>query len=226
MHDALKLLFPPRCVTCQSPGTFHCSGCNKEWNRKFVNYIDGVPIYSAALYSHSVAHILMRAKEDNDRRARAVLIDAMSKLIPVNASLIPIPSSRDSLRRRGFDHALLLARGLDPKAEQILEVRRKIADQTALSHEDRHANLHGAYWAGNLYLPRTVLIDDVVTTGSSIREALRALREAKISPIAVVTAGLATHPIPNTIGPRTTGGTVEYFGQDSSRRRRSGSQTS
>ena len=223
MHEALQLLFPPRCVTCQSPGAFHCALCNQEWNGRFVNSVDGIPVFSSALYSHSVAHILMRAKEDNDKRAREVLVKAIARHVPHSSTLIPIPSSKESLRRRGFDHALLLAKGIDARAEQILEIRRKIEDQTALSHDERFQNLHGAYRAGNFYIPRAVLIDDVVTTGSSIREALRALREAKISPIAVVTAGLATHPIPNTIGPRTTGGTVESFGQDSSRRRRSSS---
>lgn len=143
----------------------------------------------------------MRAKEDNDKRAREILATAIRRFIPINATVAPIPSSESSIRRRGYDHSLLLARMIDRSAQHLLHVNRKIADQTQLTHAERHANLKGAYSAGNYFFPRVVLIDDVITSGSSIREAIRALREVKITPEAVISAGLATHPIPNTITP-------------------------
>ena len=194
------------------------------WQGHYRNSIEGVAVHSSVLYNHSVAHILMRAKEDNDRNARKVIVDSVRKFIPPRSTIVPIPSSPESLRRRGFDHSLLLARAIDPRAEHVLKIIRRIEDQTELSHEERYKNLHRAYVAGNYFLPRVVLLDDVITTGSSIREALRALREVKIAPIAVISAGLASHPIPNTISHLTTGRTVGDFGQDSSRRRRSSSK--
>ena len=199
MNEAIHLLFPPRCITCGRNNFFHCPTCQIEWQRSYKNRIENIPVFSAALYSHSAGHILVRAKEDNDKRARAIIAQSMRRFIPPGSTVVPIPSSEQSIRRRGFDHSLLLARQLDPRAISFLRVKRRVKDQTALSHRERFENIHGAFEAGNFFLPRVVLVDDVITTGSTVMEAIRALREVKIAPLAVISAGLATHPIPNTI---------------------------
>lgn len=104
--------------------------------------------------------------------------------------LVPVPSARRAVRRRGEDvvaalaraaAARLRARGLDVVAAPVLRLRRRVRDQAGLDAAARSANLagacgvrRGARVAGRL----CVVVDDVVTTGASVAEAARALSAA------------------------------------------------
>jgi predicted amidophosphoribosyltransferase len=79
--------------------------------------------------------------------------------------------------------------------QELLVVNRKVADQTNLNREQRERNVQGAYAVtktsdlaeqADLYL-----IDDLLTTGSSVREGIRALRQAGLRPTGVLTAGVS-----------------------------------
>jgi ComF family protein len=170
--------------------------------------IDGTPLISSAFYSPSISQIVLRAKENNDSRARRVIANQIALHIPQQSIIVPIPSSASNNRRRGYDHSFLLAKEVakltDGIAWQGLSVTRRIKDQAKLSHGERFTNLTGSYrlTAGNAFYPRIVLIDDLVTTGASMREAIRAMRSQKGSEsrlIQAVSACIATHHLPNTI---------------------------
>lgn len=106
--------------------------------------------------------------------------------------VVPVPSARPALRRRGFDALLVLARlavlgartaGADVTLAPLLRQVRRPADQAGLGSAQRLANLDGALGvraqcAGLLAGSRVVIVDDVVTTGATAREAARALRAA------------------------------------------------
>jgi predicted amidophosphoribosyltransferase len=110
--------------------------------------------------------------------------------------LVPIPSAARAVRRRGFDATASIAR----LAARRLRVRypmtvrlaltqgRRVADQAGLPAAARQENLFGAF---RLCKPITtgaaVLVDDLVTTGSSLTEAARALRAARISILGAAT---------------------------------------
>jgi len=99
--------------------------------------------------------------------------------------LVPVPSSSAAIRDRGFDSTLAMsrhaARTLKPRmrirARRLLRQARPVRDQAGLSADERAANLRGALRVvGKQLGPPVILIDDVVTTGSSLSEAARALR--------------------------------------------------
>jgi predicted amidophosphoribosyltransferase len=85
------------------------------------------------------------------------------------------------MRRRGFDHAELLAAelsaGLGLPCRRLLDRRGIPLDQAALSASERRANLAGAFQA-DLSPREVVLVDDVVTTGATAEACARALRAA------------------------------------------------
>ena len=92
-----------------------------------------------------------------------------------------VPGRARDIRRRGFDHAEVLARlvardlGLD--CAGLLLRRGRQEDQTQLTAPQRARNLRGAFVAHSG--PAEVLIvDDVVTTGSTLTSSGRALRAA------------------------------------------------
>ncbi|MBW9209110.1 ComF family protein [Mumia sp. zg.B21] len=111
--------------------------------------------------------------------------------------LVPVPSRRQAVRARGFDAGAQLARatasalrrqGVRARADPVLRVGR-IADQAGLGAAERAANLAGAYRVRRPVVggAAVVVTDDVVTTGASVGEAVRALTAAGSRPVAVAT---------------------------------------
>ena len=99
--------------------------------------------------------------------------------------LLPMPLSAQRLQERGFNQAQLLARALSPtKIDSGLLLRiRDTVHQTGLDRAMRMRNLRGAFAveplrADVLRGKRVVLVDDVMTSGATLREAAAALRRA------------------------------------------------
>ena len=104
--------------------------------------------------------------------------------------IIPLPLSAQRLQTRGFNQAWELASALarqsatpaQADARLLLRMRHTQA-QTELRREDRLANVKGAFQVDPLRVPSlqgraVVLVDDVMTSGASVFEAARTLREA------------------------------------------------
>ena len=101
--------------------------------------------------------------------------------LPEGCVLVGLPSAASATRKRGFVPAELfaerLARRRSLQSAHALVFARKIADQASLSKADREANLAGSMLAKPVHGP-IVLVDDVITTGASMREAARAMAAA------------------------------------------------
>lgn len=107
------------------------------------------------------------------------------------ALLVPVPLHRERLRARGYDQALELARdiaaGLDGVSlrSDLLRRVRATGAQTALDAAGRRRNVHGAFAIDTRALqrlgdrrPPVALLDDVMTTGSTLGECARVLAGA------------------------------------------------
>ena len=106
--------------------------------------------------------------------------DGLPRYDPAELDAIAfVPATAAAYRRRGFDHMELVARALAretgiPLADVL--VRPHAKDQRGLTRDERAANLAGTIRSiEDVSDLRILLIDDVITTGSSIREATRAL---------------------------------------------------
>lgn len=206
----LDLLYPPRCVLCRKllRGDEHdfCSPCrlalpiyDGEWDLR--PELEGTA--AALKYEGAVRNALLRFKF----QGRTAYAGSFAPLLAAAASTLPadhldavtwIPVSRRRKRKRGYDQALLLARRaaliLDKPLEGCLEKWRDNPPQSSLGTlDERKANVLGVYrpqrgasCAGKRYL----LLDDILTTGATAREAARTLLSAGAS--AVYFAALAT----------------------------------
>lgn len=104
------------------------------------------------------------------------------------AVLVPVPIHRSRLRKRGYNQAALIARGLSglsgfPVAEHLLLRQHDTTPQRELSKQNRRKNLRGAFTNGKsedwLYLSGkcAIIIDDIYTTGSTIDACAAVLRD-------------------------------------------------
>jgi len=156
-----------------------------------------LPLWSAGEYIHPVRGIISKAKDHHrwdavdllGRRlafAVAGIADELELIGP--GILVPIPSKPSSVRERGLDFTGALARqasrylsrvGISVSVRPALTHRRVVKDQGDLTTEQRAKNLEGSLAAGKLPACRWILlVDDVVTTGATLRESVRALSAA------------------------------------------------
>lgn len=119
-----------------------------------------------------------------DALVRALALAAAARAPgPPPDLVVPVPSHPSRLRARGFNPASELAAAIAARARLRLGVRalervRDTPTQTGQGRAARRRNLRGAFRAGGPAPARIWLVDDVVTTGSTLAEAARALRRA------------------------------------------------
>jgi predicted amidophosphoribosyltransferase len=199
-----QLLFPTRCIGCKEIGIFICSTCRLEWHpHLYSTGVSTIPIYSGVIYSKTASKILLSAKENGLKGADELIIKAIDHVLSQcdfssrDIRLVPIPSSRAARRRRGRNFMVDIAQGVGQlsgyRISDPLELIRKVRDQSGLHADARSENLRGAFGVKAGSYPRgdLVLIDDVVTTGSTLREAARALTCQGYRVVASVTACVA-----------------------------------
>jgi ComF family protein len=99
-------------------------------------------------------------------------------------TLIPIPSSQQKIKERGFDSMANLCAKLPSVRQGVqldsanLFLRRRVVDQVGLSAAQRQSNLSGAFGVRRVISGTVVLADDVITTGATMNTAARALKYA------------------------------------------------
>ena len=200
-----ELIFPVRCLGCLALGLSICSQCRLSWHphifRGSSQRAPYFPIYSAVRYSPIAGKILLAAKERGLIQADELILHALKRALfhcmedQGSAILIPIPSRPSVARLRGRQFVTELSRRLTdvthlPTIENLSHIR-KVRDQSSLNARARMENLEGALVALRYLSGKVILIDDLVTTGATLHEAARALREKGIEVTAAVTACVA-----------------------------------
>ena len=144
-------------------------------------------------YGHPLDLLEARFKFHRDLAAGRVLAERMIERAHVDEpdrpdALVPVPLHLVRLRERGYNQALELAQPLAqaldiPLRADLLVRSQATPAQTGLDAKARRRNLRGAFEVGaGASLPRHVaLVDDVMTTGATLRECARVLRRAGIA---------------------------------------------
>ncbi len=221
---AADLLLGGRCVGCGEPGHPLCAGCRAGLpDAAWPAWPDPVPVglrepWACAAYDGVARELVLGLKE----RRLLGLVHPLAAMLAVSARaaaadgpvvLTPVPSRASSVRARGYDpiHAvttraarILAADGLDVVAHRLLRLRPGVVDQAGLGAEERATNLGGSMACSTALIRRlaarrergsVVVCDDVLTTGSTAREAQRALEAVglRVAGIAVVAATQRRH---------------------------------
>lgn len=154
---------------------------------------------AVAVYAPPVNTLLHRLKYGTDRTVLSTLSHLAS---PFDCSpfsscdlIVPVPLHVNRLRRRGLNQSLLLSHVFFPKKSdsihpEVLVRTRDTMPQTGLGGKERRKNLRAAFAVARRtdIVDRTVcLVDDVFTTGATVRECAATLLRAGAKEVKVLT---------------------------------------
>lgn len=158
----------------------------------------GESVYSAAAgikYNDAAAEAVHRFKYYGCRYLGKNLASFMTLPKEWNADvIIPVPLHPVRLKERGYNQSLILARELGrrygiPVRDDLLKRIKNTLMQSMTSREERHANVKDAFRAsgrcGGLSI---ILVDDVITSGSTAEECARALKAVGADKVYVIAA--------------------------------------
>ncbi|PCN49317.1 phosphoribosyltransferase [Curtobacterium sp. 'Ferrero'] len=190
LRAALGLLLPVDCVGCGAPDRAVCADCRRALadRPRRVRLVGGVRTDVAFEYEGLVRVLLLELKLRSRVDVAGPLAGRFAALVhralaeaPPGTVLLRVPPSARGRRRRGFDPVvLLLRRGGAPRGRPLVRARR---DRGGTGQKERSATERVRATVGSLVARdvagRTVvLVDDVVTTGVTMAEAVRAVRAA------------------------------------------------
>ena len=201
----LGRLVPPRCCACSEPaeipGVDLCGICLADlpFRPSPALEVVGLGAQYHCLpfdYAEPVAGFIQALKFRGDWRQGRVLGALLAATraasgVPLPQAVLAVPLHPSRYRERGFNQAELIAssaaRWLSlPLIDQVLRRSRATIAQTTLDAAQRRSNLRGAFeledkaWR-DATLPRHVaIVDDVVTTGATLADAVRVLRSAGV----------------------------------------------
>jgi predicted amidophosphoribosyltransferase len=236
------LLLGSACVGCGAPGRVLCATCDASLPRHgHVAWPSPTPAglalpCSAGAYD-GLLKVLVNEHKEHGVLALAtplgrVLSDVVRDLLAVlgvagdggPVLLVPVPSRRAVVRRRGHDPLLRTTRsaavrlrrtGVDAAVRQLLVPAGRVRDQSTLNAADRAVNLAGSMSARRPRpadtRARVLLVDDVLTTGSTAREAQRALEQRGLRVAGVATVA-ATRRRTEWTGYPDRGGSLPFSG--------------
>ena len=193
-HD-IQFLEPPWCDICGVPDVNgRCDECAISPPRYGK-------LRSIAFYQTTLQQAIHLFKFEKKNVFAKHLIQLINAHVPTDCSIteydfiLPVPIHRKRLRERGFNQATLLAKGIAqvggvPLLTNVLVRHRHTVAQSSLDSEARQQNIIGAFEIRNpdvIRNKRILIIDDVFTTGATIREAVNELWKADPAEIDVLT---------------------------------------
>lgn len=203
----LDLILPLECGGCGAPSTRWCPACagvlaaGAADPRLVTPRLDpGVAVLSLGRYAAARRQAIVAVKEHGRTDLIAPLAGALRTglarlldwgLLDVPVAVVPAPTRRMAARRRGGDPVtrVALAATADLAGITVVPALRLTGfarDSVGLSSADRQRNLAGRVRLTRPVTGPAVVVDDVVTTGATACESVRALQTAGVEVHAVL----------------------------------------
>ncbi len=197
-------LFPHICLACKAKtrDAWCCATCFDSITRNPAT--TGAEFHAASNYSDPVVQKLIRELKFNFMQPAAIPLGDIiadyalqyARIFPSlrDAIIIPIPLSKKRERERGFNQSLLIAKqfgkifGADVRDDILVRVHNKKPQSETENAAERKQNIIGVFAVRRKPPEKIILVDDVVTTGSTFREASRVLLESGVHSLVPIAA--------------------------------------
>jgi len=185
------------CKRCGAVTLFDPAGICQECRSIGPAFDD---LFAFGIYAGVLKEVIHKMKFGKIKRLARMLGRELGRLdLPEADSIVPVPLSRNGLKRREFNQSAVIAGELSRCKRIPLNIfalikRRETKPQSSMSREKRIENVRGAFMSGDeLKGKRVILVDDVVTTGATVNECAKVLKKAGVKSVIVVTAARATN---------------------------------
>ena len=175
----------PRCYRCASDfnaphaSTILCPDC-------LLNPPAFDETLAPFVHLHAIRHLIIQLKFHNHQPSARLLGNLLADYLQRTAELpdciIPVPLHKNRYRERGFNQSIEIARILSKRLQLPLDVHsctrhRDTAHQVGLNAQQRNENIKDAFSVSPKFKAKHVaLVDDVMTTGSTVHELAAALK--------------------------------------------------
>lgn len=201
----LDLIAPHSCRGCRRLGRVLCDRCKKDLlenhydicpNCKQIKTISSCsncselpPTFVIGERSGLVGELVQDLKYHSVRKAASEIASLLDQLLPkfnTPVSIVPLPTISKHIRARGLDHTLLVAKQFSKlRSSVIVEkaiLRRQNTVQVGADLKTRKKQAQNAYQINPHFKPNNdntyILLDDVWTTGASMKSAYQILYQA------------------------------------------------
>jgi len=187
----LDLFFPKYCLNCNQEGNFICYSCFKKLplNAKpALNNLLMASYYQNPLVKKAIHCFKYDFVKDLSKPLSLLMVKKLEKKNIKNPILIPIPLHKKRLRWRGFNQAELLAQEIGNKLnipvinDVLIRTKHTLPQMKIKSSEQRKENIKQAFALSeevNLSNKTLILIDDISTTGATLEQAAKVLKQLK-----------------------------------------------
>ena len=211
-EELLNAIFPERCISCAKPGSALCAICERTitthpialsgttaalfdyrnplvkkaiWSLKYKRKRSLGKYFGTALYREFFKHLAYGNKKTNEE-----------------IILIPVPASAKATSIRGYNHAAIIAKTIADCAKnddlkltlrtdmlyKKKEVEHQARVQSKSAREENVDHVFAVRHGDELFEKTVILVDDVITTGATIKDAKRALKAFKPKRILAIAA--------------------------------------
>ena len=216
-NGLLDFIWPRKCLGCQQEGTLCCATCLKTlktldidyqaWDKQDDFYFDHCIIcldYHQALTQNLIKTFKYQYLKNIDQILINILYQQINKIkLTENIIITNVPLHQKKKRQRGFDQTEILAKGLAKKINQpylsLLKRDKFTKPQAKLSKKDRQKNVNNVFVVNKKINFKTnqnlqqvkdcaiILIDDVATTGATLNQATKVLKNNGFNKIIALT---------------------------------------
>ena len=200
----LDILYPPFCCGCKKFGTYLCPNCYRQidfiplplevnLSEKYLNNV-----YVTAHYQGVIKKLIQTYKYKSVKDIGKILSQLIwySTALPKVDLITYIPLNKNKLRHRGFNQTKEICKYISPLMKVsylscLVKVGKYKAQASMENKEDRLNNLKNTFiinpqfkkYLENKKIESILIIDDVITTGTTLNEAARVLKTLGIKNI-------------------------------------------
>jgi len=220
-HLCLDFLFPPLCVVCEKPLFQHtssiCPSCQNKfeptnlgnWIHKVRNKEGLTKAYSGWYFSHTIQTVIHSLKYQERAKLGLELGRMLANLLPIEdvgpmdmLTVVPLHTVKN--RERGYNQAQWIGKALAktwsvPFNPKLLQRIRYTESQTTLNSEERKENMANAFRVRKNVDQKAIgIVDDVLTTGSTLSACAQALRRGGAREVIAITCATPKPKIDKT----------------------------
>lgn len=206
INNLLDLFYKENCLGCSLSKTIICPNCLSQIKPSpEINHKD---IFSVFDYKDPlIQKIIWQLKYKHHRRLGKILgkilynslLEKISEIHDFSKGkkiiILPVPITRKKTTKRGYNQSEEIARGFCEENKDIFEINSKIIARKKgflpqakiKNRKERFANIKGAFYLKekNVHLSgqTIIIIDDVTTTGATLREIMKLLKEYEVKKV-------------------------------------------